>query len=311
MKSIFKELLRRIGAHNVTVTAAGIAFYGMLTLIPVLTALVATYALVTSDASQIEEQVREAAGALDGDTQALITDLISDIVDSMQGSAPVVIVGSIVVALFSASGTVQKLLGAISLAYETVDTRPGWLVRIISYGFTAAAIVLLAVTMSLISAVPIVLDEFDLGGGVETAIGLLRLPLAIALFTAGVTVLYRYGPRRDTPTPWLNPGSLVAVGLLVLFSLALSLYTSNVGELPPSYGLLGSIAVLMVFMQLAALAVIVGAEVNAAVETPTGEDPNSGPESDTNTVAPIEPLSSGKALAGFVAMWLAGRGPKG
>ena len=313
MKPLLLELQRRIGLHNVTVTAAGIAFYGLLTLIPVLTALVATYALVSNDPSDIEEQVAEAAGALDEDTQKLITDLIADIVTSMQDSATIVIIASILVALFSASGTVQKLLGAIKLAYEVVEGRPGWLVRIMSFVFTAAATVLLVVMMSLISALPVVLDRLDLGSEAELAIGLARLPVAILIFMSGVTVLYRYGPKRPSRTPWRNPGALVAGGLFVLFSVGLSFYTSNVGALPASYGLLGSIAVLMIFLQLTALSVIIGAEVNAAAElagTPDATTTASGEGTARGWAAgakAVEPLSAGQALVGFIALLLFGR----
>jgi membrane protein len=308
VKTVLLELKRRIGLHNVTVTAAGIAFYGLLTLIPILTALVATYALVSDDPSRIEDQVSGAAGALDGDTQKLLSDLIGDIVESMRGSATAVIVGSILIALFSASGTVQKLLRSINLAYEVTETRPGWMLRLMSFAFTAAAIVLMVVMTSLISAVPLILDRLDLGAGAELAIGLARLPVAVLLFVAGVTVLYRYGPRRVPRTPWLNAGSFAAGGLFVFFSLGLSLYTNNIGALPASYGLLGSIAVLMLFLQLTALSVIVGAELNASVEE--SEAVSSAVVGSTGTSPGddrVEPLSSGTALAGLVALIVLGR----
>lgn len=313
VKSILLELQRRIGVHNVVVVAAGIAFYGLLTLIPVLTALVATYALF-SDAADIESQVTEAAGALDGSTQELITEQMTDIVESMQGSATIVVIGSILVALFSASGTVQKLLAAINTAYEHADTRPGWQARLLSFGFTAAAIVGVVVLLTLISAAPLILDQVDLGGGAELAIGLARLPIALLLFVIGLTVLYRYGPDRRPRTPWRNPGALVAGGLFLVFALALSIYTSSVGGLPPSYGLLGSVAVLMIFLQLTAVAVIIGAEVNAAVEEANAADTAAtavrrelGRRPVNEVVAEAEPLSLGKAVGGLVALFVFGR----
>ena len=310
MKETLLELKRRIGAHNVVVIAAGIAFYGLLTLIPVLTALVATYALF-SDASEIESQVTEAAAALDDSTQELITEQMTNIVESMQGSATVVIIGSILLALFSASGTVQKLLAAIGTAYEHAEPRPGLMVRLLSFGFTAAAIVMVVVLLSLISAAPLILDRVDLGSGAELAIGLARIPLALLLFTIGLTVLYRYGPDRHPRTPWWNPGAVVAGALFVLFALALSIYTSSVGGLPPSYGLLGSVAVLMIFLQLTAISVIIGAEVNAAVEkvNTAASEPgcSDGRRPVNEVVADAEPLSSGKALGGLLVLFLFGR----
>lgn len=310
MKDTLLELKRRIGAHNVVVIAAGIAFYGLLTLIPVLTALVATYALF-SDPAEIESQVADAASALDGSSQELISEQITNIVNDMQGSATAVIVGSILLALFSASGSVQKLLAAISAAYEVTESRPGWQVRLLSFGFTAAAIIGVVVLLSLISAAPLVLDRVDLGSGAELAIGLARIPIALIVFVFGLTVLYRYGPDRRRRTPWRNPGALVGGGLFVLFAIGLSIYTNSVGGLPASYGLLGSVAVLMIFLQLTAVAVIIGAEVNAAVEP--DDDATStdwsidGRRPVDEVVADARPLSFGQAVGGLIALFVFGR----
>ncbi len=310
MKTTLLELKRRIGAHNVVVVAAGIAFYGLLTLLPVLTALVATYALF-NDAAEIEEQVADAAATLDESTKDLITEQITGIVSDMAGSATVVVIGSILVALFSASGTVQKLLAAVNMAYEHTETRPGWMVRLMSFGFTAAAIILVVVLLSLISAAPLVLDRVDLGSGAELAIGLARLPVALIMFMIALTILYRYGPGRRPRTPWRNPGALVAGGLFLLFALALSIYTSRVGGLPASYGLLGSVAVLMIFLQLTAIAVIIGAEVNGAVESSAAaastRQVGGGRRPVNEITAKAEPLSLGQAVGGLIALFLFGR----
>ena len=312
MKQVLLEVKDRFGAHNVMIIAGGIAFYGLLTLIPVLTALVASYALV-SDPAEIESQVTEAAAALDSDTRDLIKDLTTNIVESIQGSATLVIIGSILVALFTASGTVQKILAAINAAYGNIDSRPGWLVRLISFGFTTAAILMLVVLAFLISAAPLILDQIDLGSAAELAIGLARLPVALLVFVSGVTVLYRYGPDREPRTRWRNPGAMVGGGLFLLFAAALSLYTSYVDQLPPSYGLLGSVAVLMIFLQLTAVAVIVGAEVNAAVEGVGIEiDYDEGEQRSARRPAErsgdaAAPLSLPKAVAGLIALSLFGR----
>ena len=87
--------------------------------------------------------------------RTVITDMITDIVESMQGSATTVIIASILVALFSASGTLQKVLGAINTAYNHRETRPGWLVRIISFVMTTGGIMLAVVLLGLISAMPL------------------------------------------------------------------------------------------------------------------------------------------------------------
>ena len=228
----------------------------------------------------------------------------------------------LLLALFSASGALQKLMGANNLAYGVVDQRPGWKVRGLAYLFTAGAIFGLALMAFSISAVPQILDRVELGGVAESLINVLRLPVMAALFGGALTILYRYGPDRSPRTPWKNPGAVVAMVLFAVCAIGFSFYSSNVGVMPAAYGLLGTIAALMIFLQLTALSVIIGAEVNAAVEVGPllGEDPagevvstSVSPEltsSTTAQAAPAEPLSFGKALAGLAGLFILGRGAR-
>lgn len=332
-----KAILTRIKFHNVMVSAAGIAFYGLLALIPTLIALVSVYAIV-AEPTEIEAQVAEAAGSLDDDTKSFITGTLEDIVGDVENDTEAAegdsggvagFVGRVsglafglLLALFSASGAVQKLMGAINMAYEVRDQRPGWKVRGLAYVFTAGAIVGLAMMAFSISAVPRILDRVELGGVAETLVNVLRLPLMGALFGGALTILYRYGPDRSPRTPWKNPGAVVAMVLFVLFAIGFSFYSSNVGVMPAAYGLLGTIAALMIFLQVTALSVIIGAEVNANIEVGpllVGENSSQATtqrslEPTGSTVSPVpetaaaEPLGFGKAVAGLAALFVMGRG---
>lgn len=339
----FAEIRRRVAAHNLVVSSAGIAFYGLLALVPTLVALVSIYGLVT-DPSEISDQVAEYAGSLDTETQTLLTNQLNDIVGANATSSEAAdddggvaatagrvagLAFGILLALFAASGAVQKLIQTVAVAYETVDSRPGWKQRLIAYGFTTGAIIGVCVLGFALGVLPAILSRVDLGG-TETLIGVIQLPVMALLFAGALTILYRYSPDRNPRTPWRNPGAIVGTLLFIFFAIALSIYTSRVGDMPASYGLLGSIAVLMIFLQLTALAVIIGAEVNAAVETrtlartaqtaraaqlvptavaggalvPAGASPRGGADGDSGDGEDEDPqpLGFGKALAGLAAL---------
>ena len=83
LKTTVLAVKDRIKDHNVTVSAAGIAFYGLLALVPTLIALVSVYALV-ADPSQIEQQVTDTAGSLDPDTQTFVKNQLTDIVGDVE-----------------------------------------------------------------------------------------------------------------------------------------------------------------------------------------------------------------------------------
>lgn len=300
--ALAKEILERIKIHNVVVTAAGIAFFGLLALVPTLIAVISVYGLVNQgNEGEIKQQIEDAAGALDDSTKEFVSDQLTSITTS-DGNL-VALVFSILLALFSASGAVQKIMGTMDIAYESVEERPGWKVRLLAYGFTVGAVVGTVLMVTAIGVIPAVLDTFDLGGAAKAAIQFVQLPILAILMGFGLTVLYRYGPDRWPKTPWLNPGAWVATGLWILFAILFSLYSSQIGELPASYGLLGTVAALMIFLQLTAVSVIVGAEYNAVVEGSRARVD----DDEVEVRQPAESLGLGKAMVGLAAIFLLGR----
>ncbi len=316
LKTTVLAVKDRIKDHNVTVSAAGIAFYGLLALVPTLIALVSVYALV-ADPNQIEQQVTDVAGSLDDDTRRFVEKQLTDIVGDVEEQDGSPGLGrwfglgiGILLALFSASGALQKLINTIAIAYDADDSRPGWKVRLLAYGFTAGAIVGIAVLTLAVAVVPVWLNRLGLGSVASAAIQVAQLPVLGILFAGGLTVLYRYGPDRTIKTPWRNIGAVVGTGLFVLFAVLFSIYSRNVGAMPASYGLLGSVAALMIFLQLTSLAIIIGAEVNAFREEHIEQTNPAARTNVSNEVIPPEPISMGKAIIGFIALYILGRQPK-
>lgn len=306
---ILKALPARTKAHNLVVTAAGIAFYGLLALVPTLLATVSIYGLVNrGNEAEIKAQIEAAAGSLDDGTKDFVEGLLTEITTS-QGSLWALLFG-LALALFSASGAVQKLMASVAVAYEATETRPGWKVRLQAYGFTLGAIVGVVLMVVILGVVPAVLAVVDLGGVAEAAIRIGQFPVFALLMAGGLTILYRYAPDRSPRTPWRNPGAWVATGLWVLFAVAFSVYSSSIGAMPASYGLLGTVAALMIFLQLSSVAVIMGAEYNAEREERLGIGAESGAAGSAEAPSPPEPLSLGKAVAGLAALFLLGRSPQ-
>lgn len=316
---MIKKLLARIKAHNVVIMAAGIAFYATLALVPTLIALVSVYALVT-DPNEIADQISGLTESMDPDTGDLVTEQLETAVTEAKGSGYVALGIGIFLALFSASGAVQKLMLSINMAYGAIEGRKGWKVRGLAYLFTAGAIVGVVLITFLLGALPRVMEEVGLSGPTQTILNVLRFPLLGLAMIGGLTILYRFGPDRSPKTPWKNPGAIAGTVAFLLFAALFALYFSFAGGMPASYGILGSIAAIIIFFQLAAIAVIIGAEVNATVEQsavaalgatlPDGTPAPAGtvlPDGTVVPAAPAEPIGLGKAIAGLAAIFVFGR----
>jgi membrane protein len=91
-------------------------------------------------------------------------------------------------------------------------------------------------------------------------------PLVFALVASGIGLLYHVAPDVVQDFAWLTPGSVTATLLWLAASLGFRLYVVNFGSYNQTYGAIGAVMVLLVWLYLSALAVIVGGELNAEIE---------------------------------------------
>jgi len=95
----------------------------------------------------------------------------------------------------------------------------------------------------------------------------------------GLGVLYRYAPARsDAKWAWLSPGAIFATVSWLIASFLFSLYTANFGRYNKTYGSLGAVVVVMLWLYLTAAVIILGAEIDAEVERQTTRDSTTGQE---------------------------------
>jgi membrane protein len=172
----------------------------------------------------------------------------------------------------------QHLIGALNTAYDEDESRGFIGLRARALLLTVSAIVFLAVTIGVIAVVPAALADTALGTPARVAIGVLRWPALALAMVGGLTVLYRWAPDRDEPQwRWAATGSIVATVVWILGSGAFSLYTANFGKYDETYGSLGAIVVVMLWLFLTAYVVVLGAELNAEAERQTTRDTTEGP----------------------------------
>ena len=116
---------------------------------------------------------------------------------------------------------------------------------------------------------------------------ILQWPLAFALVSTAIGLVYYFGPDADQDWAWVSPGALGATGLWLVASFGLKLYVSNFTDYNAAYGAVGGVIVLLLWFYLTGIAIIVGAELNSEIEhaSPYGKDPG-------------EKTASGKRLLG-------------
>ncbi|UDY38054.1 YihY/virulence factor BrkB family protein [Dermatobacter hominis] len=244
----------------------------MLALVPALIAMVSLYGLV-ADPSDVTRQVEDLAGSLPASAQDLLTEQMDGLVERSSAGLSVAVIVSLALALWSASSGMQHLIEALNAAYDEDESRGAIKLRLLSLLLTAAAVVGVVVAVGLIAALPALLDSTGLGDAAQTVLNVLRWPALAVLFAVALAVLYRKAPDRDPArVQWLSWGAVIATVIWIVASLLFAVYVDRFSSLGETYGSLAGIVVLMLWLQLTAAAVLIGAEVNAELERQTTAD---------------------------------------
>ena len=273
---IARRVFDKLVEQNVTILAAGIAFFAVLALFPALGAIVTLFALV-ADPIAVSERFAELSALLPSDVASIIDRQLHKLAGQERQGLGIGLVIGLLFAIWSARRSIDALMRAVTVAYDERETRGLIHMTLISYVMTFGAILLLVLTIALLVALPTVLAWLPLSGLVSLGAnaGGWLLFFAVVMFALGV--LYRHGPpRRSARVRWLSTGSVVATLLWVLGSAGFSLYVKSFGNFNETYGTLGAIVVLLLWFFVGAYSIVLGAVLNAEMEHQTARDTTVG-----------------------------------
>ena len=265
-----------IGKDNMSIIAAGCAFYALLALFPAITALVAIYGLV-ADPAIIEQQISTLGAVMPKEA----VDLLNVQAHAVAATGPTKLSWgaalALLLALYGATSGVKTLFEALNVAYEEDETRSFLRLNLTAFGFTVVAVIGVAVMIAVIVGLPVVLDYLPLGPLGEWLVRIGSWILLFALVLLGLALLYRFGPSRAPASwRWVTPGSLLATTLWLAASMAFSLYVGKFAAYNQTYGTLGGVVVLLMWLYISAFVILLGAELNAEAELQTKRTPPPG-----------------------------------
>jgi membrane protein len=277
--AVAKAIYSRFGEVQVTDRAAAMTYYDMLSLFPALLVLVSLLALLGTypeTYQSIVDTLRDAApgAAVDTIDSALRSSLQS------RANAGVLLVVGLALAFFSASGAIgaaMRALEAINRAKHSRSFLPNLGVRL---GLTALlALLVLIAFLAVVVAGPLfgsIADAAGFSGLIAGLVGYLRWPIGAAALVTAFAIMYSLGPRRtarpgDRSLLSVLPGAAVGTLLWFAVSLLFTAYVSNFGAYDKTYGTLGALISLLIWLWLGNLAFLLGALFNAEKEQVRGE----------------------------------------
>lgn len=277
-KDILWRTLQQVGNDRVTLVAAAVTYYMLLSMFPAMTAFVSVYGLfvdpqiVTSHVSLLSNIVP--SGGLD-----IIRGELTRLAESGGTELSFALLISLGLALWSSSAAVRALFEAMNVAYGEREKRNFFVVSALSFLFILGGIVAGAAVVAIVVVIPVVIGFIGLGTGPEWLIqGAAYLVLVIILL-GGVALLYRYGPSRNRAKwRWITPGAVACVVGLLIVSALFSWYAANFANFDKTYGSLGALIGLLTWIWISMNLIIIGAELDSEVEHQTAVDSTTGEE---------------------------------
>jgi membrane protein len=265
---VLKRTLREFKRDNLTDWAAALTYYGVLAIFPAIIALISIIGLVGPSATQpILDNLKTLTP---GPANDILSGAVKQVANSRGGASVAFFVG-IAAAIWSASGYVGAFARASNAIYEVPEGRPFWKLRPMQLIVTTLMIFLLAASaIAVVVTGPIAQQLGDVVGAGSTAVtvwDIAKWPVIALVVTLMLSVLYFAAPNVKQPGfRWITVGGLVALVVLLVASALFALYVANFSSYNKTYGALGGVIAFLVWLWVANLAVLLGAELNAELE---------------------------------------------
>ncbi|CAM3740406.1 MULTISPECIES: YihY/virulence factor BrkB family protein [Pseudoalteromonas] len=275
---VSKRLYHSLSQDNLSLVAAGVAFYALLAIFPALAAVVSIYAYFSSPTEMVD-QLLPLIELLPPSSQEIMLQQLKALTQKSQTSLSLGAIFTLFLTIWSSSKGCQALITACNITYHEHNKRQFLQALVVRFLFSVGAIFVAIVALSIIGILPIVLNLVGFTTALDSIIQLITWSILAALFHFSLAFVYRYAPhRRAAKWRWITLGSFTATGLWILASLGFSYYVAQFASYNETYGSLGGVVIMMMWLYLSAYIIIFGAALNASTELQTLKDSTVGPE---------------------------------
>ena len=269
---------REMNSDRVLSVAGGVAFFILLAIFPAITALVSAYGLFFNG-STIANNLSLLNDVVPENVLSIVHEQAVRIASNSGGALSIGLVAGMLASLWSAMGGVKAMIDALNVIYEQKEGRNLIKLNLLALLFTLAGFAAFLLAMAAIIVLPLILSPIGLGGLTETLTRLARWPVLLVVLLIGLAVLYRYGPdRRAARWQWVTIGSVFAAITWIVASFLFSWYLTSFANYNATYGSLGAVVGLMIWLWFSTIVVLLGAELNAEIEHQTARDSTIGAE---------------------------------
>jgi membrane protein len=265
-----RELAGRVWSEfredEVTDRGAALAYYFLFALFPALLFMTSLLGMLPIP-DLMDRLMGYISRALPGDAASMLQKTLTEVVTGAKTS--LVSFGALV-ALWAGSNGMSSIMTALNVAYDADERRPFWKRKLLAIGLTIgfAIFILSALVLMVFGGQlgEIVAGWVGLGEAFKVAWNIISIPLVMLLVAVGIALVYYFAPNVEQKWAWVTPGSAVALVVWLAMSAGLRYYVSSFADYNATYGSIGGVILLMLWLYFSGVVLLLGAEVNAEIE---------------------------------------------
>ena len=269
-----RRLWSQVVRDDVMASAAQLSFYFVLALFPFLLFLTSLLGYFAESGTELRANLLGYLGSVaPAKAYALIHDTVDEIA-AKRGSGKLSF--GLIAAVWVASTGMRAIIKSLNAAYGVKEARPWWRQRLVAIGLTIALAVFIVAALTLMfygsQITLLVARRFEFGDLFTRTWNVVRWVFVLAFVLLAFTSVYLFAPNvKEVRWRWITPGSILAVALWLLISFGFSLYLRFFDSYSATYGSLGAMIVLLLWLYMTGAAILIGGEVNAVVENAAAE----------------------------------------
>ena len=273
-RELAKRVWKEIEEDQVFSRAAELSYYFLLALFPFLIFVTSIIGLILGSGNSTRQTLFDyLARVMPPSAFQLISQTMTEVSKSSSGGK---ISFGILAALWAASNGMTAITASLNSAYDLEETRPWWKQRLVAIGLTMALSVFIVSALILVVAGHSIADwlgaTFGLGSTFPLAWKIIQWPIILFCIIFAFALIYYFAPDfREQKWQWLTPGAAIGVALWLLVSIAFRVYLNFFDSYSATYGSLGAVIILMLWLYFTGTAVLIGGEINSEIEHAAAE----------------------------------------
>jgi membrane protein len=271
---LIKQTIKKLGEDELSTRSAALSYYFILALFPMFLFLLSLIGIFAGPSSELRESILSTLGSMaPGSASGLVQSVVSE---TTKASSGIKVGAGILGALWAASAGMSAVMVSLNVIHKVTETRPWWKQKLSAIALTVAlaALIILALALVLYGGKigDLIATQFGLSQIFTSSWQVVQWILPFAAMFLSFSAVYYFAPNIKGAWHWVTPGAALGVVIWLVASMGFRVYLHYFDSYSATYGSLGAVVILLLWLYFTGFAILIGAELNWIIEAADSGD---------------------------------------